>query len=86
MKHIKTECEEAAYTAGRLDAQLLINLAFAGLSERSPILTDDECSTIPDYIERVGLEHDRGAVLPDNCVVVFRGGNITCYQPFTPAD
>lgn len=39
---------------------------------------------IADQIERQGPEHDRsvpGRGLPDNCIAVFRGGNITNYLP-----
>lgn len=33
------------------------------------------------WIERHGLEHDRMAPGLGDCIAVFRGGNITCFQP-----
>jgi len=77
----KTPAEEAAYLAGRQDAQLLCNLYFAGAVGRTPTLTSGEPTTICNYIERRGRECDRFEPLPDNCVVVFRGGNATCLLP-----
>ncbi|MEP2716319.1 hypothetical protein [Pseudophaeobacter sp.] len=42
----KTPAEEAAYIAGRQDAQLLCNLAFAGTNTRAPDLGDLKVATI----------------------------------------
>lgn len=42
----KTPTEEAAYIAGRQDAQLLCNLAFAGASTRAPDLGNLKVDTI----------------------------------------
>ena len=50
-------------------------------------LTVQEASKIAMKIERHGIEHDRaltGWGVPDNCIVVFRGGNMTCYLPVLP--
>lgn len=47
-------------------------------------LTVQEATKVAAQIERHGVEHDRfldGWGLPDSCIVVFRGGNITCYLP-----
>lgn len=44
----------------------------------------EDATEIADQIERQGPEHDRsvpGRGLPDNCIAVFRGGNITNYLP-----
>jgi hypothetical protein len=45
---------------------------------------NEEANHIAKRVERYGVEHDRSLLgwgLPDSCVAVFRGGNITNYVP-----
>ena len=82
----KTPREEAAYLAGRADAQVLCNMYFAGTGNRPPDLMlgrDQAAKDIALWIERHGLEHDRMMPALGNCIAVYRAGNITCIQPIT---
>ena len=50
-------------------------------------LTVQEASNVALSIERYGVDHDRsidGWGVPDDCIVVFRNGNMTCYLPVLP--
>lgn len=83
----RTEREEAAYLAGMHDAQVLFNLWMGGRGISQPcIRTGDSPECPARFIERFGAEHDRYAPLPDNCVAVYRGGNITCLMNYEPID
>lgn len=92
MAYGKSDREEAAYLAGRADAQVLCNMYFAGTNKRPPDLMKGREQTARDialWIERHGLEHDRMVPILGDCIAVYRAGNITCIQPIlkdTPND
>ncbi len=53
----KTPREEAAYLAGRSDAQLLLNGYFAGTNVQAPVVTDTQSEA--DEIERLRIDAAR---------------------------